>query len=356
MKRILVLGAGGSPSTNFIRSLRKSQEDFYIVGTDADKYYLMRAEVDKRYLVPPASDPSFLTILNKIISKEEIEFIHAQNDAEIKFLSENRKKIKAKTLLPSKQTIRICQEKYFSYKKWKKADLKVPETIVIENPDDLGFAFEKFGGKVWLRARTGAGGRGSLRVEDYKTAKSWIDFHKGWGSFTAAALLKKDSVTWMSIWYKGKLVVAQGRKRLYWELAKISPSGITGVTGAGVTVSDPLLDKIAKKAVLAIDQKPHGLFGVDLTYDNKGVPNPTEINIGRFFTTHHFFTEAGLNMPYIFIKLAYGEKLPSIKRKLNPVNPGIVWIRGVDFVPILTTQKEIEKNEKILRKMKRKRK
>ena len=28
-----------------------------------------------------------------------------------------------------------------------------------------------------------------------------------------------------------------------------------------------------------------------------GVPNPTEINISRFFTTVRFFTEAGINFP-----------------------------------------------------------
>ena len=36
MKRILVTGAGGSPSANFIRSLRAADEEYYIVGTDAD--------------------------------------------------------------------------------------------------------------------------------------------------------------------------------------------------------------------------------------------------------------------------------------------------------------------------------
>ena len=39
MKRILVTGAGGSPSANFIRSLRAADEEYYIVGTDADKSY-----------------------------------------------------------------------------------------------------------------------------------------------------------------------------------------------------------------------------------------------------------------------------------------------------------------------------
>ena len=51
-----------------------------------------------------------------------------------------------------------------------------------------------------------------------------------------------------------------------------------------------MVDEIALRAITAVDGSPHGIFSVDLTYDDEGVPNPTEINIGRFFTTHLFFT------------------------------------------------------------------
>ena len=354
MKRILVTGAGGSPSANFIRSLRKAPEDFYIVGTDADKYYLMRAETDKRYLVPLANDPLYLMVLNKIIEEEGIEFIHAQNDVEVNFLSENRDKINAKILLPSKETIRICQDKFLSFEKWEADGIKVPDTRIIRTEKDLEDAFKVNDGKLWIRATTGAGGRGSMPVHDMETAIKWLDFQNGWdGTFTASELLEKDTITWMSIWHNGELILAQGRRRLYWELSKLSPSGVTGATGGGETVSDTVLDNIAQKAVLAIDSKPDGLFGVDLTYDKNGVPNPTEINIGRFFTTHQFFTELGVNMPYIFTKLAYGEKLPKIEKILNPAPNHMVWIRGIDFEPILVSARDIEKELVKLEKLKK---
>jgi len=234
------------------------------------------------------------------------------------------------------------------------AGIKVPKTYIIHNKDELQRAFDEFGGKMWVRATSGAGGRGSLPISDMQTAINWLDFQKGWdGTFTAAELLRDDTVTWMSIWYEGELVVAQGRRRLYWELGKISPSGVTGATGGGETVSDPALDEIATKAVMAIDKKPTGLFGVDLAYDKNGTPNPTEINIGRFFTTHQFFTELGVNMPYIFLKLAYGEALPPITKKLNPAPNNMVWIRGIDFEPVLASMEEIDKNVADLEKLKK---
>ena len=346
MKRILVTGAGGSPSANFIRSLRAAAEEYYIVGTDADKYYLQRAEVDARYFAPPASDARYIDYLNYIIKKEKIEFVHAQNDVEVGFLSANREKINAKTFFPAKKTVEILQDKFESFKLWEAAGIKVPKTILINRDSNLQELLEQLGGSMWLRAISGAGGKGSLPVHDVKSAKNWLDFQEkngSWdGNFTAAELLEPETVTWMSLWKDGELVVAQGRKRLYWELSKISPSGVTGATGTGLTYSSAELDDIAERAVRAVDPKPDGLFGVDLAYDKNGVPNPTEINIGRFFTTHEFFTQAGLNMPEMFVKLGYGESIPKLENNKNPLPDDLVWVRGMDFEPVLSDMKTVE--------------
>lgn len=354
-KRILVTGAGGSPSVNFTRSLRAAKEDYYIVGTDADKYYLQRAEVDARYLAPLASDSKYIDFLNYIVEKEKIEFIHAQNDVEVSFLSENREKLAAKTFFPAKKTVKILQDKFESFKLWEKAGIKVPKTRLISRGSDLQELLDDLGGSMWLRAISGAGGKGSLAVHDVKSAKNWLDFQEkngSWdGNFTAAELLEPETVTWMSVWKDGELIVAQGRKRLYWELSKISPSGVTGATGTGLTYSNEELDDIAERAVRAVDPKPDGLFGVDLAYDKNGVPNPTEINIGRFFTTHEFFTQAGLNMVEIFVKLGYGEDVPKLSKVKNPLPNDLVWVRGMDFEPVLSDMKTVEKDVQTLKEI-----
>lgn len=347
MRRILITGAGGSPATNFVRSLRAAAPD-HLVGVDADPYHLMRAETDVRYLVPRADDPDYLDVLNDVIDAETVEMVHAQNDVELRFLSEHRDDVRATTFLPDRETVRICQDKFASFERWKGVGLPVPETILIATDDDLVGAFETFGGELWLRATEGAGGRGALPVTDLRTARAWLDLHQGWGTFTAAELLEPSTVTWMSIWHEGELVVAQSRMRLYWELAKVSPSGVTGATGGAKTVRDERVDEIARRAILAIDERPHGLFGVDMTYDRAGTPNPTEINIGRFFTTHHFFTALGLNMPDIFVTLALGGEPVLPETRINPLPAEMVWIRGIDFLPVLSSTAEIEQHESAL--------
>ena len=94
----------------------------------------------------------------------------------------------------------------------------------------------------------------------------------------------------------------------------------------------------------SLTYKLDGLFGVDMAYDKNGIPNPTEINIGRFFTTHEFFTQAGLNMPEMFVKLGYGETVPKIDNNTNPLPDGLVWIRGMDFRPVLSDMKTVEES------------
>ncbi len=344
MKRILVTGAGGAAATNFTRSLRLvKDEQFHLIGVDADKYYLQRAETDERYLIPLCSDPDYLPIINDIVRETGADLLFAQPDAEIECISTNREQIACRVFLASKETVKICQNKYLSFEKWKQAGLPVPDTMMIDNENDLHKAFREFGPKIWIRAVQGSFGKGSLPTDNVEQAKAWLDFQKGWGNYSAAVCLLPESITWQSIWNNGELITAQGRKRLYWEFANRAPSGITGLTGTGVTISDPVLDELAQKAIHAIDPAPHGIFSVDMTYDVRGTPNPTEINIGRFFTTHLFFSVLGLNMPAIFVKLAFGEPLPAMPKKINPLPEGLAWVRGMDIEPVLTSLKDIEK-------------
>lgn len=354
MKKILITGSGGTPSTNFVRSLRQSPENFYLIGIDSNKYYLQRSETDERYLGPQADHPRYIDFLQDVIHDTAPELLYMQPDQEILVVSEHRNLLPVRTFLPDHATIKTCQDKFASFQKWRDSGLTVPNTIVINNEDDLHQAFQLFGSPIWIRAIISpGGGKGSFRAPDAAIAKAWIDFCAGWGNFVAAECLQEHTITWQSIWKDGELIVAQGRKRLYWEFGNRAPSGVTGLTGTGMTVSDPRVDELAQKAIHAIDPQPHGIFSVDFTYDRHGVPNPTEINIGRFFTTHFFFTSAGLNMPYIYVKLAYGEHPPMLDRRINPLPDGKLWIRGLDFLPILSDMNSVEQDEAaFIRRMK----
>ena len=351
MSRIQVGGAGGAPSNGFIKSLKDSNRNDYIIGTSSSHTDLFLAKTDEKYLVPLATSPDYHQKILSLLAKTKPDLLHLQNDYEVKAISQIRDQVTAlgvKLYLPAAKTIAICVDKQQSYEIWQSNQIRVPKTLLISNESDLKKAFSELGEKIWIRAVEGAAGRGSLPTANYEFAKIWIDQFSGWGTFSAAELLSENTVTWLSIWHQGELVVAQTRRRLSWNFANRALSGVTGITGVGETHSDETVNRVALDSIMAIDQKPHGIFAVDMTYDQKGFPNPTEINIGRFFTTHYFFTKAGLNMPEIFCDIALENNIPTFEKKINPLEDELLWIRGMDSEPVLTTRNELEKMYKTI--------
>ena len=347
MPKILLGGAGGAPTENVIMSLNKETEE--LVGIGSEVYDLALSSTRRKYLVPYACSPKYKARLFEVLKMEKPDFAHFQNDLEIREISEMRDEIErlgTRLYMPSKETIRRCVDKSITADLWSKAGLTIPQTIRINNQNDLKTAFEKLGdetGTIWLRSTIGGGGRGALPTNDYQFACKWIDRFGGWGEFTGAQILTENSITWLSLWYEGELVAAQTRRRKSWNFGNRTLSGVTGITKVGETCSDPVVDETALAAIYAIDRDPHGIYGVDMTYDRQGNPNPTEINIARFFTTVYFFTAAGLNFPKIYKDIALYKKFPSLEKRINPLPNGLLWLRGMDRMPLLTTEEAIKR-------------
>lgn len=350
MAKILITGAGSAQTNGCINCLLMEDKPEEIIGTGSDRYDLMFCNAHKKYLVPHSTSDNYKETLLNVLKKEKPDMLHFQHDVEMAIALKFKDEIETlgvKMFIPDYETIDTCVYKYKSWQKFKKAGIKVPENIVINNQDDLKKAFKELGnedGKIWLRSMdAGNGGKGSLPTNDFEQACDWIERNEGWGDFTAAELLTPNSVTWLAIWHEGELIVAQTRRRNGWAYSRISPSGISGLTKVSETISSPIIDDIAYKCCKAVCDKPHGIYGVDMTYDYNGIPNPTEINISRFFTTIEFFAKAGLNMPVIFKDLCLYNKYPNLDKKLNPLKDGLLWVRTMDERPILTTEEEINK-------------
>ncbi len=350
MKKVLIAGCGGAPSEGVVNSLLKCDKNDEIIGMGSEPTDLVLSNTKRKYVIPYADDANYEKELLKILEKEKPDLVHFQNDLEIFEASKIRDKIVAtgtKIYMPSHDVIDTCVDKYKSYLKWEAAGVKVAKNILLNNEEDLKKAFSTLGnkdGKIWLRASSiGGGGKGALPTNDFEFGKKWIEKHNGWGDFVAAELLTPDTVTWLSLWHEGELVVAQTRIRKGWSHGNRTLSGVTGVTKVGQTFSDKIVDDVALQSIYAIDKKPHGIFGVDMAYDKDCFPCPTEINISRFFTTVLFFTEAGINMPKMFKDIVLHGEFPVLDKKINPLPDGLLWLRGMDTKPKLMHEDDIEK-------------
>ena len=344
VKRILVTGCGGSAATNFIKSLRHAPEDFYIVGTDCSKYYAKLSQADKTYVLPHYTDKNYLIELNYIIVKENIEFVHIQPDPEVAFISEHRDYIKADTFLPDARTIRIAQNKYRLNTLLRDYRVPVPSTEKVVDPDNLRRLMDIKAGKLWLRAMRGAGSLAALPVDNYNEAYYWIEYwvKKGlsWKDFIISEFLPGKEYAFQSLWDDGNLITSAARERLEYLFQARMPSGQSSTPTVARSVHNKLLNGIAYTAVKALDPEATGVFCIDLKENEEGVPAVTEINAGRFFTTSNFFTLAGSNMPYYYILMAYGEKLPLLP-KYNAVPKDLYWVRGMDCGQVIIKEDEL---------------
>lgn len=341
MKRILVTGAGGSPSYNYIQSLRDNpnKEKFYIVGIDINKYFLELIDVDARYLVPKTDDSNYLSIINSIVEKEKIDFLHCQPEQEVLFFSKNRDKLKTKTFFPTLSTVEICQNKMALMNSLNEYNIPIPETYRINSEDDLKIAFSKLlknDKKVWLRAIKGAGSKAALPVSRIEHARMWIDYWRvmkgiSYGDFMVSEFLPGNEYAFQSVWSNGNLIMSQARQRVEYLFGNLFISGQSSSPSVAVTVQNNEVNQLASSSIKAIDKNASGIFCVDLKTDKRGRVAITEINAGRFFTTSYFFSKAGCNMPYYYTKLGMGDISSVPLKPYNNLPSGLFWIRMVDM-------------------------
>lgn len=350
IKKIMVMGAGGTAGINFIECLRMSQEKYYIVACDINKWHLKMPDADARYIVPYSLEPEYIDAINEIAEKEQAHFIHAQPDMEVEVLSENRKRLKPIYFLPSKRTVRICRDKMTTNEVLAKKGIPAPLSNRINRVEDLKDIMKtikekSLQEKVWLRAIKGAGSKAALPVKSYRQAKEWIHY---WRStkrleskdFMVSEFLPNREFAFQSIWLNGDLIVSQARERVEYLMGNLFPSGQSSSPSVAITVHNETVNQVAVNAIKAIDDKASGIFCIDIKENAFGVPCITEINCGRFFTTANFFAKMGCNMPDYYIKLGFGEKINSLS-KTNALPKNYVWIRSVDMSPLLIKKDEI---------------
>lgn len=340
MKRILVTGAGGPGAVNMTRSLLLADEPVFLVGCDASPYYLYLAETHVRVRVPRCDDlDAYLAAVNALVREHELDLVLPNNSLEAAVLSAHRERLRAPVFLPRPETLATANSKWATWQVWSAEGLPVPHTVLLADRDDVARAFAEIETRpVWVRG-AGIPGRGigvaSLPCRSEEQAIGWVEYWNGWGGMTASEFLPGDNLTWIGLWKGGRLLTSQGRRRVAYVIPHVSPSGITGAPAISHTVNRADLNELGEAAVLAVDPAYDGVAFVDFKGDDAGRPRLTEVNAGRFGTTHHFYTAAGLNLPWLLVQVALGEPLPANLPRTDPLPPDLYWIRTLDCGPVL---------------------
>jgi carbamoyl-phosphate synthase large subunit len=339
---VLVSGAGGPLGANVARSLRLAPEKLTLVGTDANRWHLPLALTDRVVKIPLAKDRErYAAALEQLIAGG-VQVIVPTHPVEVRaiasLLTEGRLQ-GARTAIPRLAILKKADDKFATQRILQDAGVPVPRTILLNSADDLSRAFREWPAPIWVRG-SGAPGLGiggaALPCRDEGVARAWIEHHRGWGKMIASEFLPGANLTWMCAWDHGRLLAAASRERLEYVLPHVSPSGVTGAPAVTRTIRRADVNDIGERAVRALDDAPHGVYFVDLKEDASGRACVTEINAGRCGTTIHFYTEAGMNFPWLLVCLAAGLDLGWLPLTPHDCVPAdLYWVRTLDCGPVL---------------------
>lgn len=347
---VLVFNPDKSSGQNFVKCLQLAKEkqkaDYFIVGASFDSIRAHLANTDLTVILPQKVENDILSAVNiiKKKSKKNIDLVYQTLSADFMLqLSEKRDVLPV--FLPSHESIKIFEDKYKTYLVLKKGGFLVPETILPQSKEEFFSAIKELNAdSFWVRYFKGQGGKGSFFSSNPKEIAEVIEKNNGWGKYAVSEklpsidlskgwkphlsnkLLPGEMITWIALYDNGRLVAAQTRKRLYWEHSSLTASGVTGYSGANMTISRKDIHKLCDKMIRFIDKKPNGAMGADFVVNNDCKPVLTEIQASRFYTSTYPLALLGLNLPYLYIECFKGNK-PRISKPVNPCKAGMIYIQ-----------------------------
>lgn len=342
MANILLLGAGGNASLNFVKCLKK-HSDHTVFGADMNKYYLDACNSDFRVDLNYSTQLTKFNSIIEFVEKNDIQMIHAQPDPEVRFLLANQLFIESGKVFP--HSLEIWEKfanKLYCQGIWNKEVIHIETHSFLEcclNPKLFAAMSKQGAGKVWIRAVSGAGSKAALPITSFSQAEAWVDYWEeargmNKSDFMLVEHLPGKEYAVQTFWLEGELIQSQARQRLIYFFGAIMPSGQTSTPAVACITDRQEPYQTAYKAIRAIDPKPHGIYCVDIKENSRGDCVPMEVNYGRFFTTSDFFAEVGVNMPLEYVN-SFTNRNYSPNISIEAVKEPYHWIRGLDKEPKL---------------------
>lgn len=334
MSKVVVLGAGGPAGVSWCHALHEGGHQ--VVALDDNAAHLVWCE-DYAFAMQGSIEA---------VDGLGADLVWACPDNLALKLA--RAKIETPRFLPRVDVIERCQDKLATADAWYRAGLRSLPPVPIDGPlpDALHAAKDAFGLPFWLRATSGAGAKGATLVDDLRTGFHWLRYWETRGSdadWVCEEFLPGRDYAWTGLYANGELIASFARERLEYIYPHLTPDGLTGTPTIAQVVHDQDVNATAEAAIACVDDRPNGMYAVDLREDIDGVPRPTEINAGRGGTTVGLWSLYGLNFAALAVAAGTGCPLPAGNR--DPLPTGLRLSRHIDCAGVFTQHHPIELKE-----------
>ena len=156
--KIIITAVGSMPQVSLIKDFQA--QGAKVIGIDCNPLSVGFNFCDKHYIIPKAINKEFLLKLYDICSKEKADSIIVSPDEELIKIGSHRAYFevacKAHLLIPSYNTIRICNDKWFTYNFFEDNNIPTPLTRLYE-----GFTCPSI-----IKPRQGRGSSGIFKVNN----------------------------------------------------------------------------------------------------------------------------------------------------------------------------------------------
>lgn len=309
---ILVTGIGGDIGIGITKILNEIKYHKILVGCDINKYPANMIDVDFFHYAPSARNKEkYLSFINDIICRHDIDLIIPSSEIEIKTLDENRLILgdKVKVLINDNKIINIFMDKLKTIEFFASNGIEHPETYdIMKFTDQLTYPY-------LLKDKFTQGSKGVVKIEDIDDFKY---YKKKYPNSIIQEIVGVDSEEYtIGVFSDGNSVynIAFQRELGYGSLSKFVKR-----------VSDPKIDKLAKTIANIVNLR--GSINIQARKNSKGEYIPFEINprLSSTLAFRHYFGFKDLKW---WIDLMYGSKMEQKPKYFNGI--GIKTVNEVYF-------------------------
>lgn len=293
--KVLVTGAGGAAAVTVLQRLAPHAA---LIAADIDPYAvgLHLVPPDRRVLLPRGDDPGFAEALHRAALAYDVDLVVPTVDAELPAVARRRDEFAADgivALVEGERTLAVCGDKLHLVRACDGV-VRVPTTQVLGVLTDEHLVAE-LGLPLVVKPRRGAGGRGVHVVCDLaELARLPHD-----GSQIAQELLPGTEYS-IDVLARpdGRVVAAVPRTR-----DKVD----SGIAVAGRVVRDAEVEELARTVARTIGAR--FVVNIQARRDSEGRCALLEVN-PRFPGTMALTVAAGIDMPLLAVRSAFGDTLP----------------------------------------------
>jgi carbamoyl-phosphate synthase large subunit len=350
---ILISGVGGPTPLGIGKSIRLSDrfKNARLIGIDGSPFApgLYNKDLfDATYRVPHSNHAEYWTQIEKLVSKEKIDFAFIVPEVEVLQWSERLAAdiLPCAALIPDKRIAHVFYSKLDTAARLRHLGL-TPRTVQIMQVDN-GSELEALGYPFWVRAGSGAGAIGAMKINTQGELQTWLKINPRINDFLASEFLPGRNYACKVLCYQGQFIKAASSERIEYLLANAAPSGISGMCSRGKLLNN---DKLVNDSVLALrtifsslNIQPHGMFTVDFKEDKEGIPRITEINI-RHVSFNFAFALAGCNFVEDTLHLYSEGKANESAFVQFRFDEEMHFIRGVDSDLFVISNNDLKRTE-----------